>query len=59
MIKLGEKLPHLAKKRVKLTFDDMAEKDFEDKSYTTKELMWLHLFILRTFSNSEIKYQYE
>ena len=37
MIKLGEKLPHLAKKRVKLTFDDMAEKYFEDKSYTTKE----------------------
>jgi len=22
-------------------------------------LMWLHLFILRIFSNSEIKYQYE
>ncbi len=24
-----------------------------------KQLMWLHLFILRIFSNSEIKYQYE
>ncbi len=23
------------------------------------KMMWLHLFILRTFSNSEIKYQYE
>jgi len=22
-------------------------------------MMWLHLFILRTFSNSELKYQYE
>ncbi len=24
-----------------------------------KRMMWLHLFILRIFSNSEIKYQYE
>ena len=24
-----------------------------------EDMIWLHLFILRTFSNSEIKYQYE
>ena len=37
MIKLGEELPHIAKKKSKLTFDDLAEKYFEDKTHTTKD----------------------
>ena len=36
-IKLGEDLPHLAKQKSQLTFDDLAQKYFEDKSHTTKE----------------------
>jgi len=36
-IKLGEDLPHIAKQKSKLTFDDLANKYFEDKTYTTKE----------------------
>ncbi|WP_419763970.1 MAG: tyrosine-type recombinase/integrase [Arcobacter sp.] len=36
-IKLGEDLPHLARQKSQLTFDDFAEKYFEDKAHTTKE----------------------
>ena len=36
-IKLGEELPHLARQKAQLTFNDLAEKYFEDKSHTTKE----------------------
>ncbi len=36
-IKLGEDLPHIAKRKSKLTFDDLAKKYFEDKICTTKE----------------------
>jgi len=38
-IKLGEDLPHIAKRKSKLTFDDLANKYFEDKSYTTKAFL--------------------
>ena len=36
-IKLGEDLPHIAKRKSKLTFDDLAKKYFTDKALTTKE----------------------
>lgn len=36
-IKLGEELPHIAKRKSKLTFDDLAQKYFTDKEHTTKE----------------------
>ena len=36
-VKLGEDLPHIAKQKSKLTFDDLAKKYFEDKTHTTKE----------------------
>ncbi len=36
-VKLGEELPHLVKQKAQLTFNDLAEKYFEDKAYTTKE----------------------
>jgi len=36
-------------------FETILKEQFPDYDI----LMWLHLFILRIFSNSEIKYQYE
>ncbi|QOY53254.1 tyrosine-type recombinase/integrase [Candidatus Sulfurimonas baltica] len=36
-IRLGEDLPHIAKQKNKLTFDDLAQRYFSDKEHTTKE----------------------
>ena len=36
-VRLGEELPHIAKVKSKLTFDDLAQRYFTDKTHTTKE----------------------
>ena len=36
-IRFGEVLPHIAKVRGKLTFDDLAQRYFSDKEHSTKE----------------------